>query len=71
MKAGAFEFLSKPLRDNVVSIAIRQALERSRLILARDAEKQGIQKCFASLSPRQRAGHGVGLFRIVKQTGRH
>jgi FixJ family two-component response regulator len=42
------------LRDNLLSIAIRQALERSRLILARDAEKQGVQRCFASLSPRQR-----------------
>lgn len=54
MKSGAFEFLPKPLRDNVLSIAMQQALERSRLILARDAEKQSVQRCFASLSPRQR-----------------
>jgi len=54
MRAGAVEFLTKPFRDNELLSAIREALERSRLVLPRVAEKQALQRCFASLSPRQR-----------------
>src|ERR1700733_15244774 len=38
MKAGAQEFLLKPFRDDVLLIAVRQALERSRIVLAREME---------------------------------
>jgi FixJ family two-component response regulator len=54
MKAGAFEFLLKPLRDNVLLNAIRQALERSRVALGRAAEMRVLRDCYASLTPRER-----------------
>ncbi|MGA7107337.1 MAG: response regulator [Terracidiphilus sp.] len=54
MKAGAVEFLTKPFRDIELVSAVREALERSRLVLARRAERQALQGCYASLSPRER-----------------
>ncbi len=54
MKAGAQEFLTKPFRDNELLSAVREALERSRLLSARKAEKQALQERFTALSLRQR-----------------
>jgi len=54
MKAGAFEFLTKPFRDDVMLSAIREALERSRLALGYEAEMSVLRDCYASLSPRER-----------------
>jgi FixJ family two-component response regulator len=54
MKAGAVEFLTKPFRDNELLSAVREALERSRLVLPREEEKRALHKCYASLSHRQR-----------------
>jgi len=53
MKAGALEFLTKPLNNDVLVSAIRDALERSRLALAQDAEMQGLRDRYASLTPRE------------------
>jgi FixJ family two-component response regulator len=54
MKAGAVEFLTKPLRDDVLENAIRDAIERSRVALAREAELRSLRSCHASLTPRER-----------------
>jgi FixJ family two-component response regulator len=59
MKAGAVEFLTKPLRRDVLLNAIRGALERSRAALRVDAEVQAIKNCYQSLTPREREVMGL------------
>ena len=54
MKAGAVEFLTKPLKDDVLVDAIRGAIERSRVALRVDAQVQAIKNCYQSLTPRER-----------------
>jgi FixJ family two-component response regulator len=54
MKAGAQEFLTKPFNDAVLANAIRQALERSRVALSREAEMRSLRDCYASLTDRER-----------------
>jgi FixJ family two-component response regulator len=53
MKAGAVEFLTKPFGDDVLLIAINQAIERSRMVLAHEAELAAQRACYASLSRRE------------------
>jgi FixJ family two-component response regulator len=59
MKAGAVEFLTKPLRRDMLLNAIRGALERSRAALRVDAEMQAIKNCYQSLTPREREVMGL------------
>lgn len=54
MKAGAVEFLTKPLRDTVLLEAIRSALGQSEALLAREANIQRLRDSYASLSRRER-----------------
>ena len=84
MKAGAVEFLTKPFADDVVLSAIRQAIERSRCALGREAELQALRACHASLSRRERevmalvvsgllnkqVGHELGISEITVKAHR-
>ncbi len=54
MKAGAVEFLTKPFGDDVLLNAVRQALERSRVVLSCEAEMQTLRDRHAALTPRER-----------------
>lgn len=54
MKAGAAEFFAKPGRDEELLRAIREAHEWSRIALVQEAERQVLQRCYASLSRRER-----------------
>jgi FixJ family two-component response regulator len=53
MKAGAVEFLTKPYGEDAMLMAIEQALERSIVALALDAEIRTLRGLHASLSPRE------------------
>ncbi len=53
MKAGAVEFLTKPLVDHDVLESIRQAIARDRTARERQAETAGLRARYASLTPRE------------------
>jgi FixJ family two-component response regulator len=54
MKAGAVEFLTKPLHGDVILSAIRHAIEGSRTALGHEAEMRTLRDRYASLSRRER-----------------
>ena len=54
MKAGAVEFLTKPIKDDILLDAIRDAIERSRAALRQESEMRELRSCYASLTPRER-----------------
>ncbi len=53
MKAGAIEFLTKPLNDEILLPAVRHALTRSQSALNRKAEFDKLRRCYASLTRRE------------------
>ena len=59
MKAGAVEFLTKPLEHDVLVNAIRAALERSRTALRRQSEVAALRSRYATLTPRERDVMGL------------
>jgi FixJ family two-component response regulator len=70
MKAGAVEFLTKPYRHHVILDAVRHALERSRAVLAHEAEMRRLRERYATLSPRERQVMALVVSgRLNKQVG--
>jgi len=61
MKAGAVDFLEKPVDDRALVDAIHQAVERNRRVRLEQAEIRKIQRRVDSLSPRQREVLGLLL----------
>lgn len=54
MKAGAAEFLTKPLGEATLLSAIEQAIEQSRVAIAKREAKRSIEERYATLSRRER-----------------
>jgi FixJ family two-component response regulator len=54
MKAGAVEFLMKPVSEGVLMEAMRHALERSGRALERAAKLRALRDSYTSLTPRER-----------------
>jgi len=54
MRAGAVEFLMKPLRNDVIRNAMRDALERSRVALRHEAGMRVLREHLAALTRRER-----------------
>jgi len=53
MKAGALEFLTKPLDNETLVGAVRKALERSSLMIAQEVEMRELRDRYAALTPRE------------------
>ena len=53
MKAGASDFLTKPVRDQVLRAALRAAFEKDRVARLVRAELTGIEARLATLTPRE------------------
>jgi FixJ family two-component response regulator len=54
MKAGAVEFLTKPLADRVLLEAIQEAIKRDRAARQQQTEMRELQCRYQSLTPRER-----------------
>src|SRR5262249_44840997 len=54
MKGGAIEFLTKPLRTDLLVKAIQNAIGRSRAALRLHSEIRALTGCYDSLTPRER-----------------
>ena len=53
MKAGAVDFLEKPLHDQALIDAVHRALARARELRGARAEREGIARRVATLTPRE------------------
>jgi FixJ family two-component response regulator len=70
LKAGAVDFLTKPIDNEVLLGAIRHAIERSHAALRHEAEIQPLPERYASLSRREREVMALVVCgRLNKQVG--
>ena len=70
MKAGAVEFLTKPIPEDVLLGAIGGAVARSRISLEHESEIQALRARYFKLTPREREVMGlVARGRLNKQVG--
>ncbi len=68
MKAGAFEFLTKPLDEGVLLAAMERAIDRSRKALREHAGLKSLRERYASLTKReQRVMELIVAGRLNKQ----
>jgi len=54
MKAGAVEFLTKPIDDETLLSSIRHAIDLSRAALGNETDSRELRELYASLTPRER-----------------
>jgi len=54
MKGGAVEFFTKPVAEEVLLAAVRNAIERSQNLLGRETERRILQSRYTSLTSRER-----------------
>ncbi len=70
MKAGAVEIFTKPFPKEALASSICEALERSRVRLARDAEVRALRERYEVLSRREREVMGLVSYGLLnKQVG--
>jgi FixJ family two-component response regulator len=70
MKAGAVEFLTKPLNGEVLLSAIQQALDRSRAALALQSDLRALRERYSLLSRREQEVMTLVVFGLLnKQVG--
>jgi FixJ family two-component response regulator len=67
MKAGAVEFLTKPFADHALLNAVRSAIDRSTVRLARREEIQALNARCARLTPREREVMGLVVVGLLNK----
>jgi FixJ family two-component response regulator len=70
MKAGALEFLTKPLGPDLLLGALREAIDRSHAVLDEVESTRELRECYESLSRRERQVMGLVVLGLLnKQVG--
>ena len=66
MKAGAFDFPTKPFCDDALLSEVRQAIERSRTAVDHEVEIRGLRDSLHLPQPPRGGGDGARRFRPVE-----